>query len=295
MKIKTLSVWACTGANVSELSFALARKIAEENKTLICELPCLGLPRLGFVSEHMDRIRNTEAAILALDRQEDRSWQLVTEDKPSLWVLPVSVYAMPDCPVTARVSVETLIHFTGALKRLAGENGVERLIFDCQGQLHSPMTFFALRSSEQILIPVENPADLAYVLASLRRLVKNYGYQPEQFLLAVDGETRPVEKLLRGTGRRRGELLGVKVLPREIRKLAGGVDWSISRERPGEDRLADFCLVGKARGEKEEADRAAPDNPAADSHSRPGETEGFLSEPEETGPARAVAGCSIRL
>mgnify|MGYP007049771455 CR=1 FL=1 len=98
MKIKTLSVWSCTGGNVSELSFSLACRIAEESRTLLCELPCLGLPRLGFISEHMDRIRNTETAILTLDREEELSWQLVNESRPGLWVLPASVYAIPDCP-----------------------------------------------------------------------------------------------------------------------------------------------------------------------------------------------------
>ncbi len=294
MKIKTLSVWSCTGGNVSELSFSLACRIAEESRTLLCELPCLGLPRLGFISEHMDRIRNTETAILTLDREEELSWQLVNESRPGLWVLPASVYAIPDCPATSRVNMETLIAFAGAIEALAEKNGMDKLIFDCQGQLTSPMTFFALKISDQIIIPVEEPADLAYILAALRRLVKIYGYSADQFILAVSGELKPVESLLQSKKKKGSLLSGVRPLPWEIGKLAAALDWSGTARQ--EEKTADLEI-------SEEGDRQAlcrTDLPGGfhdgdrdlENSADPG------TEPMEEGDfwrPRAVAGCSVRL
>jgi hypothetical protein len=57
--MKTTMFWACTGIDASELSFSTAKLLSEEEKTLIAELPCLGIPRLGFTCGIMDRGRNT--------------------------------------------------------------------------------------------------------------------------------------------------------------------------------------------------------------------------------------------
>lgn len=313
-KMKILAVWSCTGGNVSELSFALARRLSEQGKTLICELPCLGVPRLGFVSEHLERTRNTENALLALEHGESLSWSMVSEDRERLWVLPASVYAVPDCPVTARVSIETLIHFSGELQRLAEMKGIDYLVFDCQGQLTSPMSFFALRLAGQIVVPLEQPADLAFTLTNLRRLVKIYRYSPEQFLLAVDGELKAVEALLRGKGRKASPLSAVRVLSKEPRKLAAALDWQVvcraGAEQSGQgEQEAALTWEAEGLGGQAALSLDAEKEAFADAQSSL-----FLAKPEsaeaskvakslpaedlswtETGERTAVSGCSVRL
>lgn len=212
MVLLTTAIWGCSGTDTSELSYRLAQAEAEKGKTLVAELPCLGIPRLGFASNIMDRVRNVETFIMKIEQNQPLTWQQVFEVNQNLSVLPASVFATPDCPIVSKVSLSTLIDVAPRLINFAENEQCRHLILDCQGQLTSPMTFFALKAAGNIVIPVAKPTDAAYVLANIRRLVKVFKHPVEKFILLVEGDVKAIKRLAVIKGEDGKPLEGIKVL-----------------------------------------------------------------------------------
>ena len=191
--MKTTVFWSCTGVDGSALSYTTAELLSDAEKTLIVELPCLGIPRLGFVCGISDRSRNTEEAIASFAQRGVVPWEMAHAAGKNLYALPANVYAIPDYPIVSKIGFQTLMDFIAALAKLAQERECGRLILECQGQLNSPMSFFALQEAETIVIPLSKPSEAAYALASIRRLVHVYKFDEGKFILACAGNTRLVE------------------------------------------------------------------------------------------------------
>ncbi len=226
MKKNTIVFWSCTGADASELSFGTAELLAEHRRALLAELPCLGIPRLGFVSGIMDRSRNTESALMCFDQKNCLTWDLVHQVNQKFAVLPASVFATPDCPIVTRVSFSTLMDFVTALRELAWARGCRHLILDCQGQLVNPMTFFSLKAADQVVIPLAKPTEAAYALASIRRLIQVYKHRPEKFILAAVGDIKAIERIVYAKGKEKENLKGIKVTSWDSRKIKMALDQS---------------------------------------------------------------------
>jgi cellulose biosynthesis protein BcsQ len=215
---KVIVLWACTGYNNSELSLRIAKELSRRDKSLLVELPCLGIPRLGFVCNIMDRERHAEAAILDLDNGKGFNWDLVHK-ADGLSLLPANVFAAPDYPVFSKVEMSTLIEFP---KMMAGEGAKKEyqwIIFDCQGQLTNPMTFFALKQSEKVLIPVDNPGDAAYVLANIKRLVNVFKQPASKFLVLASADLEEMRKLMVLKNEEQKQEYNVRVAARELKDI----------------------------------------------------------------------------
>lgn len=220
----TIVFWSCTGVDAAELSFGTAELLAEQRKALLAELPCLGIPRLGFVSGIMDRSRNTESALMRFDQKNCLTWDMVHQVNQKLALLPASVFATPDCPVVTRVSFSALMDFVTALQELAWARGCRHLILDCQGQLVNPMTFFSLKAADQVVIPLAKPTEAAYALASIRRLIQVYKHSPEKFILAAVGDIKAIERIVYAKGKENVSLKGIKVTSWDSRKIKMTLD-----------------------------------------------------------------------
>jgi hypothetical protein len=211
-ELSTTVVWGCTGMDTTQLSYRLALSEAEKGKTLLAELPCLGIPRLGFSADIMDRACNMEAFIMKLEQEKPLEWQWVHQVHSQLGVLPASVFATPDCPVVSKVSMRTLIKVATSLIEFAKQEKCRHLILDCQGQLTNPMTFFALKHAERVIIPISKPTDAAYVLANLRRLVQIYKHALSKYTLLVEGDIRAIKKIAIIKGEDGKPLEGLKII-----------------------------------------------------------------------------------
>ncbi|MDR0468439.1 MAG: hypothetical protein LBH09_00515 [Peptococcaceae bacterium] len=221
--MKTTMFWSCTGIDASELSFGTAKLLSDGEKTLIAELPCLGIPRLGFACGVMDRGRNTEAAITQFEQGKSLQWDMVYPLNRRFAVLPASVFATPDYPVATKVNINTLIGFIPALQKLARNHECSRLILECQGQLNSPMTFFSLKAAEHVVIPLGKPTDTAYALASIRRLVQIYKHHPGKFILAAVGNVRAIERAAFSGSTELDTLEGLRVIAWDRRKIRSAI------------------------------------------------------------------------
>ena len=190
----TTVFWSCTGMDGSSLSFQTAQLISETEKTLIVELPCLGIPRLGFVCGISDPDNNTEAAISYFEQHAGIPWDMLYMQKKHLAVLAANIYAVPDYPLASKIGINTLMSFISMFVHAAENNEYDRLIFECQGQLNSPMTFFSLKEANEIVIPLGKPTEAAYAIASVNRLVRVYKHQAEMVIFAANGNRKMIER-----------------------------------------------------------------------------------------------------
>lgn len=180
-----IAVWSPAGSNTAQLSMDLSGELAKSFRVLLVELPCLGIPRLGFITNIMDREKHTEAAILEMEKKGELSLDYLHTKTEGLAILPANVFASPDFPVSIKVETETLIDFPVAMTRTAYKKGYSTVVFECQGQMTSPMTFFALKHAQHILIPVKEPGEIAFSLINVKRMVQVFKLCPEVFLFVA--------------------------------------------------------------------------------------------------------------
>ena len=228
---KTIAFWSCNGGDESTLAYALAEQLSLKGKTLIAELPCLGIPRLGFAAEVMNRSKNVDAALVQYEQKGRLLWDMVHQVKSRLAVLPASVFVTPDLPVAAKVEMHTLMGFAAGLQEMAWRNQCEYLVFDCQGQITSPMTFFALKAADDIVIPLQKPTDTVYAMASVRRLICIYQHKWEEFLLATAAEEKEIRKIISSQGEMAKES-SVRLCARDAKEIAKQLQrvWALQKE-----------------------------------------------------------------
>ncbi|MCR4443462.1 MAG: hypothetical protein QHH10_14275 [Peptococcaceae bacterium] len=183
VKAQVIAVWSPPGNNTTKFSLELARELAKHTRILLVELPCLGIPRLGFTANIMERDNHTEALILELDKKGEINLDRAPRMGDSLTVLAASVFAFPDYPVSHKVELETLIGFPAEVVNRALQDGYSIVVFDCQGQVTTPMTHFALKHADRVFIPVTEHGGLAFSLLNVKRLVQVFKYGAEKFKL----------------------------------------------------------------------------------------------------------------
>lgn len=212
MALKITAIWSCTGMDTAELSFNLAKAESEKGKTLAVELPCLGIPRLGFAANVVDRDRNVEAVILKTEQKLPLQWEMIHPLSTDLGVLTACTFTTPDSPVVSKVDLATLIDFVQCMKNFAEAEKCRHLIFDCQGQITHPMTFFAVKSADCVVIPIGKTTDAAYVLANVRRLVGTFHYPLDKFVLLVEGDAQAIRRIASIKGEETRSLENIKIL-----------------------------------------------------------------------------------
>ena len=196
---QTVVVWSPGGKNTTAISLALAQRISAYTRTILVELPCLGIPRLAIEAGIMDRTNNADAAILEFERKGGSPLRFCTRCGDNLIILPANPYALPDHPVVHKVSdSRTLPEFPGFLINEAEKSGHQVVIFDCQGVLASPMTFYSLKLADKIILVVDKPSDIAWSLLNKKRLVEGYEINEKSFVVSADDKTyfEEIEKVL---------------------------------------------------------------------------------------------------
>lgn len=180
-KNKVITYWAPAGRNTAYSSLQLATELSNHTSVLLAELPCLAIPRLAFEIDIKDRDLNIDNLILDLDRKGDFSLaaaQAVTNNLSLLFANPMTT---PDYPVTVKVELRTLIDFPVKLINKARQSGFGTIIYDCQGQLTTPLTFFAISNSDIVLIPVDEPNEIAFALQNIKRLLQVFDMPATKF------------------------------------------------------------------------------------------------------------------
>jgi len=183
---QTIAVWSPGGNNTSVVSLALAKSISAYTGTVLVELPCLGIPHLAVESGLMDRGKHVDAALLEYERNGSSPIDFCINTGQNLALLAANPYALPDHPVVHKISApETLQNFPEFCVTQARKNSYRVVIFDCQGVLASPMTFYALRLADAIILVVERPSDIAWTLLNKKRLIDGYNIAANAFIASA--------------------------------------------------------------------------------------------------------------
>ena len=152
----------------------------------IAEMPCQGIPRLGFISETMERERCVENALQELEKTGYLTLSQLCKKSDNLALLAASVYATPDYPLINRLSLSTLMDYPVKFIHTARQLGYQTILFECQGQLTTPMTFFALKNADYLFITVPKMADLAFTIINIKHLVQTFKMSSGQIFLVGD-------------------------------------------------------------------------------------------------------------
>ena len=220
---KVMAVWTPGGSNTAKFSYGLSREFSQLINVILVELPCLGIPRLGFAVDIMDRENHTEAAISELEKKGELSFAYIHKQGGTLSVLPSSVFAMPDLPLTQKVELKTLTDFPGHFSKKARQQGYGLAIFECQGQLTNPMTFFAVKNADVVLMPVNEPWEIAFSLINIKRLVQAFKFEPDKFIAVSRENVETLSEVMVVKDDVGGEISRIKVLPESYKEIVSDV------------------------------------------------------------------------
>lgn len=193
---KSLAIWSPVGSNTAKFSLELGQEIARHTSVAITELPCQGIPRLGFISEIVEREKCVENALQELEKTGYLSLNQLKVVSERLALLTASVYASPDYPLINRLSLQTLMDYPVKFRNTARQLGYNVTLFECQGQLTSPMTFFALKCADIVLVVVQQIADLAFVIINIKHLVQTFKFPSAKIFLVGDVDPLSLNDLI---------------------------------------------------------------------------------------------------
>lgn len=209
---QVIAVWSPSCINTAHISYELSKELSQYTGVLLAELPCLGVPRLGFVADIRDRENNTETVIQEFDKKKLISGEYVYKKVGNLAVLPACVYAVPDNPVTNKVELETLFNFPAALINEGRKQGYPIIVFECQGQLSTPMTFSALKNADTVIIPLSKAEEVAFTLINLTRIYQVFNYSLQKFKVISASNFETLSQVMAITDEEGNKLEKVEVL-----------------------------------------------------------------------------------
>lgn len=261
-----LCLWSPFGGNTARLSLGFARELAQFTKVLLAELPCLGIPRLGLLVGQKEKEKNIDTMILEYEKRRRIILDIACSESESLSFLTGNVYGIPDHPLSNRVELETLMEFPGVLVKEAREKGFETIVYELQGQLATPLTFFALKQADMILIPLNGPEETAFALINIKRMLEVFYYNPDNFLILTSGEVEVLrEAMAINTKNFPVKLKVLEASPRVITSYLAGENpskkpyrlpdvWPFKRKNS--ERVSDIvsCKKGVYRGDNVQAD-----------------------------------------
>lgn len=180
-KNSVFAVWSPSGNNTARLSLQIAEELSSSFNVLLAELPCLGIPKLCFETDILDRGKSIDACIRDSDKKGDFNLDNSSQYKNEVAVLQASSFIMPDSPITNKVELETLIRFPQNLIQKAKGAGYNAVVLECQGQLTTPMTFFSIEHADKVIVPVNSTGDIAVALLNIKRLIQIYKINADNF------------------------------------------------------------------------------------------------------------------
>lgn len=251
MPPSVLCFWSPYGRDTAKLSLNTAKELARFTSVLLAELPCMGIPRLALLTQKMDREKNTDTLILEYEKKKAIRMTQVHKESDTLSILSANAYGIPDHPVCSRVELETLIKFPGILINSARQDGINTIIFELQGQLATPMTFFALKKADRILIPVDRPEEAAFALINIKRMIDVFCYEKEKLLILTNSDADVIEEAMRIKGK--DGILNLEVIEADpaciCTYLAEGT--SLIKKRLSFGELFSFLKITKTKEKKQ--------------------------------------------
>ncbi|MDD4146694.1 MAG: hypothetical protein PHS83_06365 [Clostridia bacterium] len=185
----TVSLWTPGGSDGCSVALELAHYVADtyQEKVVMVEWPCLGIPRLAIHVNLYDKEKNTDKLLLDFERSEDKEIypiRYLLKFSDLISVMTINPYSAPDISINLKLKkLQTMTDLPRYLKDNLYLEGYKFIIYILQGQLHHPLTFFGVRESDQVVLNVNFPIELGWGLNCCHKLINSYNQPQQKFAL----------------------------------------------------------------------------------------------------------------
>lgn len=180
-----MALWNPAGGDSSELLEKLMPLLRKNGESMaIVEFPCVGIPRVAyrFGLEEVPANQTIDQLLIDVDRgmlEPFHSYLLPHEGADCLIIQPRS---KADAPVLLKLQQEsTLIELPSFLKNQL--SSYDWVFFVLQGQLIHPMTFFALRASDSVVLLAKEAMEWIRMAGTYTLLKNDYGFRQDQLIM----------------------------------------------------------------------------------------------------------------
>lgn len=183
-----VAVWNPGGNNTAPLSYKLAERISKHTTVILAELPCIGIPKLAHEnSELKDRNKHIDNMLVEFEQGGEINFNHIVRLSDSFSVCCANAYVNPEMTATDKVEKEeTLVNFPVQFINKSRHQGYSTIVFECQGQITTPLTALALKQANIILLHLKDAADVAWALLNIEKLIYNYtDFKAEKFKVVV--------------------------------------------------------------------------------------------------------------
>ncbi|BFH18336.1 hypothetical protein J6TS7_32580 [Paenibacillus dendritiformis] len=182
---KTISMVNLGGGNVVSMLDGLLKALPKNAKKILVEFPCLGIPKLSYAFNQVriDKETTIDQMLLDYDREEKKAVEDYIFSGDGLDFLLINPRALPEVPTIRKIrSNKTLIDLPLYLK-LQLQEKYDYVIFVLQGTLVHPMTHFALRCSDHIILHNTSALDFVPNYTNFLKLNDIFGVGKERMSL----------------------------------------------------------------------------------------------------------------
>lgn len=169
----------------------LIRTFPKDQRIVVAELPCVGLPRIAYTFDQqiadLHKERTMDQFLLDLDRQALKPVSEYMVQRNGVDYVLVNPRAQPESPVIRKLSSnQTLISAPVVLRQLL-EVDYDVILLVTQGTLIQPTTHFALRTSDAAVLYSADAIDFVGNYTHYRRLIEVFAVERERlFLFTAD-------------------------------------------------------------------------------------------------------------
>lgn len=169
----------------------LIRTFPKDQRIVVAELPCVGLPRIAYTFDQqiadLHKERTIDQFLLDLDRQALKPMTEYMVQRNGVDYVLVNPRAQPESPVIRKLSSnQTLISAPVVLRQLL-EADYDVILLVTQGTLIQPTTHFALRTSDAAVLYSADAIDFVGNYTHYRRLIEVFAVERERlFLFTAD-------------------------------------------------------------------------------------------------------------
>ncbi|GIP61132.1 CpaF family protein [Paenibacillus woosongensis] len=195
---RTITVSNLGGGDVTQGVLKLLNNLPKGAKSIVVEFPCLGLPRVGYALgleslAGLKKERTIDQMLLDYDRKSIKQLDEYVAEYDGVHYLLINPRSLPETPVIRKLtSNQSLIEMPIFLKRQL--SSYDYVFFITQGTLIHPMTHFAIRGADIVVLYSADPVDFVGNFAHYKKLKEIFGVEPERmFLFSGDPHIKLIE------------------------------------------------------------------------------------------------------
>ena len=194
---RLFTIFNANGSDTAVLSQMVAEQLAKAGKTIVVELPCLGVPKLAFLydRESIERKQSIDQLLIDYERKDMRSVYDYVLKGENVDLLLIHPQISPLSPTLTRLTqLNTLLDLPALLRSVLDER-YANIVFSLQGQLMHPMTMFSLRIAERIIMNMHRAEELPWTMLYYNRLVDEMTIDPSKISLYSNERNIAVKQL----------------------------------------------------------------------------------------------------